>query len=150
LGICLVTPVRTVELGIRLPESDCGCLSFTAVNGTVILWWLNERRGALPAVCQDTALREGNRMIVSVFVRRLKPDATFQDFVREWEADEGFGVPTRVFTALIRLVGAVLAEQHDEWTEMRRYIGLDVLTRSRAAGTAANAAGEVPLTATTA
>ena len=36
-------------------------------------------------------------------------------------------------TALIRLVGAVLAEQHDEWTEGRRYLGLDVLTRSRAA-----------------
>ena len=34
-------------------------------------------------------------------------------------------------TALIRLVGAVLAEQHDEWTEMRRYIGLDVLAKSR-------------------
>jgi putative transposase len=33
--------------------------------------------------------------------------------------------------ALIRLVGAVLAEQHDEWTEMRRYIGLDVLAKSR-------------------
>jgi hypothetical protein len=31
-------------------------------------------------------------MIVSVFVRRLKHGATFQDFVREWEADEGFGV----------------------------------------------------------
>jgi hypothetical protein len=28
-------------------------------------------------------------MIVSVFVRRLKLGATFQDFVREWEADEG-------------------------------------------------------------
>jgi hypothetical protein len=38
-------------------------------------------------------------MIVSVFVRRLKPGATFQDFVREWEADKGFGVPTRVFNA---------------------------------------------------
>jgi putative transposase len=33
--------------------------------------------------------------------------------------------------ALIRLVGAVLAEQHDEWIEGRRYLGLDVLNRSR-------------------
>ena len=34
-------------------------------------------------------------------------------------------------TALVRMVGAVLAEQHDEWTEMRRYIGLDILAKSR-------------------
>ena len=33
--------------------------------------------------------------------------------------------------ALVRLVGAVLAEQHDEWTEGRRYLGLDVLARCR-------------------
>src|SRR4051794_6913924 len=33
--------------------------------------------------------------------------------------------------ALSRLVGAVLAKQHDEWAEGRRYLGLDVLTRSR-------------------
>ena len=34
-------------------------------------------------------------------------------------------------TSLIRLVGAVLAEQHDEWAEGRRYLGLDVLAKSR-------------------
>ena len=33
--------------------------------------------------------------------------------------------------AIIRLVGAVLAEQTDEWAEGRRYLGLDVLTRCR-------------------
>ncbi len=33
--------------------------------------------------------------------------------------------------SLILLVGAVLAEQHDEWTEGRRYLGLDVLARCR-------------------
>ena len=34
-------------------------------------------------------------------------------------------------SSIIRLVGAVLAEQHDEWAEGRRYLGLDILTRSR-------------------
>ncbi|MCD2158070.1 transposase, partial [Rhodococcus cerastii] len=34
-------------------------------------------------------------------------------------------------TSLIRLVGAVLAEQHNEWTEGLRYLGLDVVARSR-------------------
>ena len=33
--------------------------------------------------------------------------------------------------SIIRLVGAVLAEQNDEWADGRRYLGLDVLAKSR-------------------
>ena len=32
--------------------------------------------------------------------------------------------------AIIRLVGAVLTKQHDEWAKGRRYLGLDVLARA--------------------
>jgi hypothetical protein len=38
-------------------------------------------------------------MIVSVFVRRLKEGRTLPEFVEEWQAEVGFGVPTRVFNA---------------------------------------------------
>jgi putative transposase len=51
--------------------------------------------------------------------------------------------PTR--DAVTRLVGAVLAEQHDEWVEGRRYLGLDVLTRAQAVSTLDAATGSVEL-----
>lgn len=38
-------------------------------------------------------------MVASVFIRRLREGATFEDFIREWEAEKGFGVPTRVINA---------------------------------------------------
>jgi transposase-like protein len=36
--------------------------------------------------------------------------------------------------AILRLVGAVLAEQNDEWTEARRYMGPEILAACRKAG----------------
>jgi len=46
--------------------------------------------------------------------------------------------------SVVRLVGAVLAEQHDEWAEGRRYFALDVLSRSRIRLTTTLPATEVP------
>jgi hypothetical protein len=51
--------------------------------------------GSLVASASDG---EG-QMIVSVFVRRLKEGATFAQFEAEWAAEEGYGIPTRVFNS---------------------------------------------------
>lgn len=52
--------------------------------------------------------------------------------------------------SIIRLVGAVLAEQHDEWAEGRRYLGLDVLARSQAVDNVVEEVTEPELQALTA
>jgi putative transposase len=51
--------------------------------------------------------------------------------------------------AIIRLAGAVLAEQNDEWTESRRYMGLEILDACQKAGQGnANSEGQDKTTET--
>jgi transposase-like protein len=50
-------------------------------------------------------------------------------------------------TAVIRLVGAVLAEQTDEWAEQRRYMGVEILAKARQAMAPAAPPEVVPTTA---
>jgi len=52
--------------------------------------------------------------------------------------------------SIVRLVGAVLAEQHDEWAEGRRYLGLDVLARSQTVNTSQEVTNELTPQALTA
>ncbi len=59
-------------------------------------------------------------------------------------------VSSAVLMRVIRLVGAVLAEQHDEWAEGRRYLGLDVLTRAQAVDTTEEMTDDLSVQALTA
>jgi hypothetical protein len=71
-------------------------------------------------------------MIVSVFRRRLIEGKTFDDFLAAWEAEKGFGVPTRVFNA-VRL---------DDQREILTFAFVDVEAAVFAAATSAVAEQE--------
>ena len=87
---------------------------------------LDERR---QPICRRRAHPRRHPHLLSLVQPPTRAPARAPARVRPHTTVGALDLPNR--EAITRLIGAVLAEQHDEWTEQRRYLGLDALARAR-------------------
>jgi transposase-like protein len=120
----VATLVRTI---FDQPDADAVTAQFDRVVEAI------EQR--FPAAAEHLDDARGDLLAFTVFPREIwrqiwsnNPQERLNKEIRRRTDVVGI-FPNRA--AIIRLVGAVLAEQTDEWTEARRYMGLELLNKAR-------------------
>jgi transposase-like protein len=119
----VATLVRTV---FEQPDAEAVCAQFRHVVEALAT--------KFPAAAEHLEAAEADLLAFTVFPRELwrqiwsnNPQERLNKEIRRRTDVVGI-FPDRA--ALIRLVGAVLAEQNDEWAEARRYMGLELLVKA--------------------